>query len=1090
MRKISLFLSILIGFVLASCSNFVNDLNKLTNVADYTVKYHFEAVDFEGYDAALEKSVTFKGKVGVKTAFTVPEIEGFEVVKSIEHQIIKADGSTKVDVYFDRKNVTITFYPNGGLLDLKYDDDNPYVLKGKYGVTIERPQDPTRIVNNPDYISWNFIGWMPGVNPAADTDTVSLPITFPEENLSYTAKWSKSLKEVVPFTIVEKRQNADGATYLETTTTSGGIPGEYTNVVAEEIPGFETPTVVNAIIEADESDPDNIKFPTVVTVEYKRKTININLEIGEGEWPTETPPVVLQGRYGSKVPAIENPVRDNGWGFSGWNEEGGVLPLTFPTEDITCTAIWVKPYSEYKVEHWLEKVTSTDEEDFEANYEHSAEIEDDILIGSVSSATNAQAKVITGFTPVKIEEKTLTETDDTVVRIFYARKTVTVTVNPNGGKWNNGEDEGEAITVSGKYGTPVSGLESLTNPTKEFWEFLGWNEEGKMVLPATYPEQNKVYTAVWKQTGAMYSVEYLFEKVTSTNEEDFENNYESDPEYASKTLAGKIGELTATEENPVITGFELKTTSNVTITADGSAVARVYYKRIRTTVIYNPNGGKWQDGNYSDTSRVFTITGKYGESIQRQFNNAPKKEFYEFLGWTVEYADNSPSEVVPNGSYKFGLCDRTYTATWKSIGARVAVHFWQEDLDGNYNAGYVNGTGYNDSLTQKDFIVEPGKTTSLTPDISGEEFIGYEIADIQQVNIPSEPDNAVEYIIKVKLARKIISYSFAPAGGTWLNAWSGHGSAPAIKSGKYGTSVDIPVEEDLFRADYEFLGWNEGETEKVTIPETYGISNRTFTAQWKYTGTKYKAQCWFKKLDGTGYEQNLTDWPDREETGSSLDKLMVSPPSIAGFNYVSYDGLLEGDMIKTDGTTVLKLYFDRMEIKYAFYANGGKFADGKSYFELKGLYGSAVDTSTLSNPTKEGYDKFLGWKIEEQKNAVIPETFGPQNITFTADWYIVPVTVITGVGIYTNKDMEMEATVLGTTATVTVTVPYDGEWIFDVRDNNVSITGENYSKTKTGNKVVFTFELPAGSGRHKLEVYATEVGTNSEKSKFKTVDVE
>lgn len=816
---------------------------------------------------------------------------------------------------------------------------------------------------------------------------------------------------------------------------------------------------------------------------YKRNEVTLSFNTNGGYWADEgdNKAKVFKGKFGQAIDSkwYEVELKRDDYEFKGWD----VMYKTFPAEDCESNAIWDQTYARYTV---IQKLENLDGTYSATKYQ---------LGGKPGDMTNVNPEEIDGFELLGFTNKTIAADGSTEIEITYNRKLLTITFKlaeedsvKTECKWNSktweDSDKSEDYVAQVKYGSsipdeiknyvdkPVRG-KNVSDDESANWQFAGWNSEYN--LPETV-KTNSTFVAQWAKPASTYIVRSKFEKPGFPGEIDESLTVE-------EKRVGQVGNTTSVVPAKIPGYIADEVEQQVIDSINNSTIVEVVYRLTQVTVSFNPNGGLWQDGSNNGESNIITATGYYGEQIPRYFGKAPVKELNEFKGWRVVYSDDSEPELLSSFSYTFGTCNTSYTAQWEITGAYVKIRFWQESLSGEYDAGYAAGTGYNEELTQL-FVSDSGKETEIVPDISDSKYNGYEIFDIEQTIIPDEPDTSIDYIIKVKLARKLIQYTFAPDGGTWQNSWVDHGTAPAVKTGKYGSSLVTPAANDLFRADYKFVGWKNEDNEETVPPTVFGYENKKFTANWQETGTKYTVQCWFEKLDQTDYEQNLTVWPDLEETGYSLDKLTVSPPVIEGFDFVSYDGLLEGDFIKPDGSTVLKLYYNRKEIKYVFNANGGKFSSGKTLFEVSGLYGSQVDISSLSDPIKEGFDRFKGW------DKSIPAAFGSDNITFNAEWIEVPVTIIAGVGTYTNKDIEMDAVVQGTTVTVTVIVPYDGSWLFDLRDNNTSISESKLNKTVNGNEVTFTFELPAGSGRHKLEVYAKESGTNSVKSKFKTVDVE
>ena len=87
----------------------------------------------------------------------------------------------------------------------------------------------------------------------------------------------------------------------------------------------------------------------------------------------------------------------------------------------------------------------------------------------------------------------------TVLKIKFCRKTVTVTIDPNGASPST------AYPISGKYGAPFEFDPSIY--TKENCELVGWIQICNGIstevesLPETFPAYNTVYMAKWSSSG-------------------------------------------------------------------------------------------------------------------------------------------------------------------------------------------------------------------------------------------------------------------------------------------------------------------------------------------------------------------------------------------------------------------------------------------------------------------------------------------------------------------------------------------------------------------------------------------------------------
>lgn len=83
------------------------------------------------------------------------------------------------------------------------------------------------------------------------------------------------------------------------------------------------------------------------------------------------------------------------------------------------------------------------------------------------------------------------------------------------------------------------------------------------------------------------------------------------------------------------------------------------------------------------------------------------------------------------------------------------------------------------------------------------------------------------------------------------------------------------------------------------------------------------------------------------------------------YNFPGYNLITEGSFeIKSDGSTIIDLYYDLVNVKYYFDACGGKFDDNKPVKVITGKFNTKMtddNFASISNVSKPGYT-FCGWK--------------------------------------------------------------------------------------------------------------------------------
>ena len=163
-------------------------------LVDYTVSHYYQNVDNDQYTKVEEEAMT--GLTGNyvpevawdKDADTTNDPEGFYSLL-YEKPAIAADGSTEVDVYYDRYYYLMNFDLDGG-----YGVEPIYA---RYGTPIS--------VGTPTKAGYTFMGW------TLAGEKVQIPETMPAESRTYKALWQPG--DTAKVTIVFWGENADDEEY-------------------------------------------------------------------------------------------------------------------------------------------------------------------------------------------------------------------------------------------------------------------------------------------------------------------------------------------------------------------------------------------------------------------------------------------------------------------------------------------------------------------------------------------------------------------------------------------------------------------------------------------------------------------------------------------------------------------------------------------------------------------------------------------------------------------------------------------------------------------------------------------------------------
>lgn len=238
-------------------------------LVDYTVRHYTQNILDDNYE--LHTETNGQQYTGSQVGKCEIDIDGFSALY-YERLTVAADGSTVIEVYYDRNYYLVDFDLGGG-----YGVEPIYA---RYGATIGA-NDPTRA-------GYVFAGWeLVGVDGVKPTETQKAQydindgnqIAIPQANLSYKALWTT---QETTYTMVFWKENADDNNYsywgyMTINAMSGSIVSGADRI--SEVAGIEdeayftynaTLTDKNVVVEGDGS--------TVVNVYYTRNTYTLTFE--------------------------------------------------------------------------------------------------------------------------------------------------------------------------------------------------------------------------------------------------------------------------------------------------------------------------------------------------------------------------------------------------------------------------------------------------------------------------------------------------------------------------------------------------------------------------------------------------------------------------------------------------------------------------------------------------------------------------------------------------------------------------------------------------------------------------------------------
>lgn len=284
----------------------INVIYRPANV-NYTVNYYQQNVDDDNY--TLADTETRTGLTGSSIGITHADVEnkyaGFYALLFDESATIAADGSTVVEIYYDRNYYLMSFDLGGG-----YGVEPIYA---RYGAEIS--------VGDPVRPGYTFQGW-----------DKSIPATMPAENSTYTAQWTVGN---AGYTVVFWYENADdeGYSYVGSTTGSAAAGTELdsydfrnTNFNGRDRDHFtyNTKMAETATVAGDGS--------TVLNVYFTRNTYTLTFRARSG-W-SYTTVATITAKYDAEISGEFNKAPFNTtYDGRAWEDTGNTYDYALQTLD-------------------------------------------------------------------------------------------------------------------------------------------------------------------------------------------------------------------------------------------------------------------------------------------------------------------------------------------------------------------------------------------------------------------------------------------------------------------------------------------------------------------------------------------------------------------------------------------------------------------------------------------------------------------------------------------------------------------------------------------------------------------------------------
>ena len=612
----------------------------------YTVKHMLQDVTGDGYTEDAAARQTLHGTTGADTNAAAKSYEGF-TAQAVVQQAIAADGSTVVEIKYDRNSYEVTYAYVGTA------PAGASALPEKATVKYGAPVAVAAAATAPGY---TFSGW-----------SQKEDFTMPAENVTITGSFTANGDTA--YTVEHYQQNLAGDGYDlveadtehltgETDTTATANPKTYTGFTFD---GTVEGTVASGNIAGDGS--------LVLKLYYTRNSYEVSYAYtGTVPAGASALPAAASYKYGADV-TVAPQATAPGYTFNGWLEDGKVTAsFKMPAGPVQLTGSFTaNTDTRYTVEHWTEDLDGEGYtlRETEAN-----------LTGVTDTTATAEAKSYEGFRFDEDNENNvltgvITGDGKLVLKVYYARNSYEVSYDYGAAPTGASQLPG---TVSYKYGAEVRVADKATAPG---YTFDGWKKDNAEVTSFTMPAGAVQLTGRFTaNTDTGYKVEHYQQNLAG----DAFVLFETEEQNATTDT-----HVSATPKD--YTGFTYDGTVDGTVTegnvaGDGSLVLKLYYTRDSYKVTYQYTG-KVPTGASELPAET---TEKYGAAVTVAADaTAPG---YTFSGWSREDGFTMPAENV------------TITGSFTANGETpYKVEHYQQNLedDGYTLAETENLTGETDT---------------------------------------------------------------------------------------------------------------------------------------------------------------------------------------------------------------------------------------------------------------------------------------------------------------------------------------------------------------------------------------------------------
>ncbi len=976
-----------------------------SNTTSYTVEHYTQDLNLSTYSKA--ELETLSGPTATVVNATYKTYPGF--TKDESNANTQISGTIAGD-----GSLVLRLYYTRNIYTVSFQTNSTATISDltnqPYGATMAKPTAPTKQ-------GYSFAGWY------KETE-LTTAWNFTNDTIqTYTtlyAKWSPNT--TTPYTVKYYLQDTDGSTYtLQESVAKTGTTATTGTSEAKTYSGFtENTTKSERLTEAAILSDGSL----VLKRYYDRNTYTLTFDANGGSGTQVTQDL----KYQTSTQLTANSYTRAGYSFAGWNTQANGTGTNYTDKaSYSIGAGTVTLYAQWTAKTYT---VTFDEQGGTTPNPTSKTVTYDSTYGDLATTLRSGYTFTGWYTQMsdgtKIENTTTvsTQADHTL----YAHWTVdsyAITYTLSGG--TNAVSNPDSYTIQ----TPTV---TLAVPTKTNYTFGGWYTSSTFSgSPVTSIDQGSTGTKAFYAKWTLNSYSVIFNAnggSGSMSSQAIPYNTQAMLDANAFTRTGYAFTAWNTQAN----GLGSSYTDQVYFTMGGTDTTLYAQWAPRSyTVTFDEQGGTTPN----PTSKTVTYASTYGSLA------TTSKDGYTFAGW---YTQKSDGTKIENTTSVSTADNHTLYARWtaKTTTAYKTEHYKQNLINDDYT------------------LFETENLSGVTDTIATAVYKTYTGFTKDESNASTQKSGTIEgdgsLVLKLYYTRNTYTVSFASNGGS---------SVSDLTNQKYEAKVIKP--NDPTKQGYSFAGWYK----EAALTTAWDFTNDTIQtntslyANWSpNTTTPYTVNYYLQDTNGSTYtlQESVAKTGTTATTGTSEAK------TYSGFteNTTKSERLTEAAIL-SDGSLVLKRYYDRNTYRLTFDANGGSGTQVTQ--DLKYQTSTAL---TANSYTRIGYS-FAGWNTQANGTGTnygdkANYSIGAGTVTLYAQWTAKTYTV--------TFDKQGGTTPVPTTKTVT----YDSTYVSLATTSRDGYTLSGWYTASSGGTKIETTSTVATASNHLLYARWTAKTTTAYKT--------